>query len=190
MTSGDFPHYTNCAGADGRYTLFRLGPYTWPIEFTGAGYGNEWSGAASDRFSAAGIQVRSGAMVTLDALLRPEARIVNFDRGPNAPELWAITAFDAVTGDIAGSAVYHAPDLGGLNAGPVILRYEGNTPGVEPCWYVGRPRPGLPTGRRSAPTQLRMSPGQTINGLSIIPGVTCLSSSQPLIPRRPATIAR
>lgn len=197
MTSGlmmvctNLPHYTDCSEADGGYRLDRLGPYAWPVEFVAAGHASEWSGGATDRFRAKPIPVRAGEVTRLDASLGPEGKIGTLNLGPNAPAYWSATAFNAETGDYAGSAVYHNPPvIGGLNTAPIFIQYDDYTPGVEPCWYYRTTRPAQGTRRPLVSSIVKVTAGQTVDGIALIPGETCRRAAPRLLsdplPRRPA----
>lgn len=178
-TSGAY--FTGCSGTDGRYRLDGLGPYAWPVEFVAAGHASQWSGGAADRFHATLIPVKAGVTTTLDAALGPAGRMPIVDRGPNPPAYWSATAFHALTGDYVGSAVYHnSPVIDGLNTGPVYIQYDDYTYGVDPCWYYRPAAPSPPMRRAVRSPIVNVTAGQTLDGIALVPGQTCL----PTAPRR------
>lgn len=186
MECSSAPHYTACTGQDGSYRLDGLGPYSWPVEFAAAGHANQWSGGATDRFKATLVPVKPGSTTPLDASLGVEAKLTNFDRGSNPAQYWSVVAYHATTGDMVNSAGYTSPTIGGLSAGPIVLRY---TPydAPESCWYASASGTADQPRRPTVPGVVTVSTGQTIDGLRLIPGSTCLTNttSHEPIPRRP-----
>lgn len=186
MECSNLPHYTACTDQYGQYRLDGLGPYSWPVEFAADGHANQWSGGATNRFDATLVPVKPGQSTRLDASLGVEAKFTNFNRGTNPAEHWSVVAYHAVTGDMISTAWYGDPTLGGLSAGPVVLHYTPYDTN-ESCWYAnGSGTPEHPR-RPTVPTVVTVSTGQTIDGLSLIPGSTCFATptSRPPTPRRP-----
>ncbi|WP_328473524.1 carboxypeptidase-like regulatory domain-containing protein [Actinoplanes sp. NBC_00393] len=91
----------------GGYVLDRLGPYSWPLNFTP---NNElprlWSGGVGNRFRAETIRVRAGETTTYDQRLVRGAglRGAVTVRGGTADDSWTLIAVNAVTGDDMGKA--------------------------------------------------------------------------------------
>ncbi|MBM0238955.1 carboxypeptidase regulatory-like domain-containing protein [Micromonospora sp. ATA32] len=134
---------TSHSGSDhsGRYTVTGLGPYRWPLKYTGRraytqdGYAPEWSGDVTSRHLAVPVQVKADATVTAAAVtLVQDASILAFDRGPGAPSYWTVEAYHPITGDQMARQSGSVDGLTGLPAGPVLLRYvPGNG---KACWYL------------------------------------------------------
>jgi hypothetical protein len=176
---GNLPTITACADATGRYTMFGLGPYAWPVNFTAPGHAHQWSGGAANRFDATLVQVTAGQTTTLNAALGPEGRIVDVRPGGTDPVGWFATAYNSVTGDIVSGAVYHNPPIfGQLNTESIFIQYFPSLSGQPQtsCWY-GVPRRGFSPARYT----IAITAGQTINGLDLTPGVNC--GGLPRLPR-------
>ncbi|MBQ1048337.1 carboxypeptidase regulatory-like domain-containing protein [Micromonospora sp. C51] len=87
---------------DGRYTLTGLGPYRWPLYYTGYGLASQWSGGVADRRKADTVRVRSGTSVTSDQTLVAGTVVsgtITVDEMPNYSQ---VIAFHARTGDVTG----------------------------------------------------------------------------------------
>ncbi|WP_327038208.1 carboxypeptidase-like regulatory domain-containing protein [Micromonospora maris] len=110
---------------DGRYTMTGLGPYRWPLYFTGYGLASQWSGATTDRLRAATVRVRAGATVTADAALRAGTVVSGTITTAEMPFYSQVVAFHARTGDVVGVAdaaeSYHLRLLPGQR---VLLRCD------------------------------------------------------------------
>jgi hypothetical protein len=129
-----------CSNSSGTYLLEDLGPYRWPVEFTTSAYGWQWSGGASDRFSATYTRVTAGGTATgVDAAMRPAARITGTVPGfTNYGYVWS---HNAATGDIAGpmgSVQNGTLSIGGMSTQKVALRLWID----KQCWYGARMRGG------------------------------------------------
>lgn len=164
-SSSNLPSFTTSVQIGQTYRLDKLGPYAWPVEFFGDTVASTWSGGATNRFAAKYVKVTSGQTASLDVTVRPGARFTGIDLGGDPPEHWSVMAFDVVTGDVVGSAVYHAPDLRGLNTGRVFVAFDDyRTVEQFDCWYAGR----LP-----GDAALSVTVGQVYPGLRLVPGTTC-----------------
>ncbi|MEW2500707.1 carboxypeptidase regulatory-like domain-containing protein [Amycolatopsis sp. NPDC047767] len=115
------PWGVQCTYTEGRYTIGGLGPYDWRVQFpdlTGA-HAWQWSGGASDRFSARPVHVTAGAATTLDAALKPAGRITGKVLDATLPMQWvAVNAYNTRTGDpvgpdglVTGAGQYTLPGL-------------------------------------------------------------------------------
>ncbi|WP_320068976.1 carboxypeptidase regulatory-like domain-containing protein [Micromonospora sp. RTGN7] len=91
---------------DGRYTLERLGPYAWPLVFSGSPYATHWSGNAPSRFTATPVTVTAGRMATHDTALRRGSTVDGTFTNQDGVAFrdGRVTARSADTGDIAGYA--------------------------------------------------------------------------------------
>ncbi|MDG4797358.1 hypothetical protein [Micromonospora sp. WMMD1082] len=102
------PHPKYSEGAitddDGRYTLTGLGPYHWPLYFTGARLANQWSGGTADRARARPVRVRAGATVTADQALVAGTVVSGTVSVPELPSYSQVVAFHERTGDVVGVA--------------------------------------------------------------------------------------
>lgn len=88
---------------DGRYTLTGLGPYHWPLYYTGYGLASQWSGGVADRRQARPVRVRAGSTVTADQKLVAGTVVsgtITVDEMPNYSQ---VIAFHAGTGDVVGT---------------------------------------------------------------------------------------
>jgi hypothetical protein len=122
----------------GPYTLTGLGPYAWPVEFSGrAGFADQWSGNAPDRYAATLVQVKAGQTSVLNATMVPGESVTGFYyvTPPTTDYQGWVYAVNSVTGDETGF------DLGGtntfqiygLNSEPVRLKYQLYATGDR--WY-------------------------------------------------------
>ncbi|QOC92427.1 hypothetical protein [Micromonospora craniellae] len=89
---------------DGRYTLTGLGPYQWPLYFTGNGLASQWSGGTGDRRQASTVRVRAGRTVTLDQALTSGTALSGTVTAPDISHYAQVVAFHARTGDVVGVA--------------------------------------------------------------------------------------
>ncbi|MFF5054528.1 carboxypeptidase regulatory-like domain-containing protein [Micromonospora sp. NPDC000663] len=103
----------------GVYTIDRLGPYAWPLVFTGQPWASEWSGDATSRFTATPVTVTAGAAATQDAQLDQGVTLTGTFRTPDGtPYVGGYAIARSVdTGDIAGS--------GSINDGQFEIRLKG-----------------------------------------------------------------
>ncbi|WP_089154894.1 carboxypeptidase regulatory-like domain-containing protein [Micromonospora sp. NBS 11-29] len=105
--------------AQGRYTLDRLGPYAWPVVFSGNPHAAHWSGDAVSRFTATPVTVTAGGTATHDTAMRPGSTVTGtftLQGGPPSASGYVI-ARSADTGDIAGA--------GWMSDGRFTLRVTG-----------------------------------------------------------------
>ncbi|MDG4806820.1 carboxypeptidase-like regulatory domain-containing protein [Micromonospora sp. WMMD1120] len=98
---------TEDAVADERgvYTIKRLGPYAWPLVFSGYRQASEWSGDKPSRFTATPVQVTAGATATQNAQLDQGVELTGTFRTPDGTPFTSgyVIARSADTGDIAGN---------------------------------------------------------------------------------------
>ncbi|MFV2103204.1 carboxypeptidase-like regulatory domain-containing protein [Micromonospora sp. LOL_024] len=87
---------------DGRYTLTGLGPYRWPLHFTGHGLASQWSGGTADRTQARPARVRAGATATFDQELVAGTVVSGTVTVAQLPHYSQVIAFHARTGDAVG----------------------------------------------------------------------------------------
>jgi hypothetical protein len=105
-------------GADGRFTIPRLGPYAWPVQYAAgsqvsesgvpqpARYAWQWSGNATDRATATPVRVAAGQTVTADTQLVPggTVRATVVDRN-GVPRIAAkVVVFNAASREPVGAA--------------------------------------------------------------------------------------
>jgi hypothetical protein len=129
----------------GRYTLGKLGPYAWPLVFTGAGHPRQWSGNAGNRFQAVRVPVTAGARTTYDIALTGGATLTGEVTIPDGLPAtgWRLTVVDAVTGDQMAEFDSYGPGPGGtyrmavIGGQPVTIRWlvtgEGDI--IKTGWY-------------------------------------------------------
>jgi len=118
--------------ADGRYTLVNLGPYDWPLHFDHFDYAGQWSGGAPSRLLAKPVKVKAGKTATADAALTTGTLVrgtVQRASGQAVSNTW-VTAYDAVTGDIASSAWMYDDTYEMHVLGPTLVRFE-----VDRGWH-------------------------------------------------------
>ncbi|RUL94866.1 carboxypeptidase-like regulatory domain-containing protein [Verrucosispora sp. FIM060022] len=89
---------------DGRYTMTGLGPYRWPLYFSGYGLASQWSGATADRLRATTVRVRAGATVTADTALTAGTVVSGTITTAEMPFYSQVVAFHARTGEVVGVA--------------------------------------------------------------------------------------
>jgi 5-hydroxyisourate hydrolase-like protein (transthyretin family) len=94
------PH--GCTDANGLYTINRLGPGGWKVQFVPQGtYGWIWSGGATSRADASKVPVKSGGATTVDmALVRGAATLTGTIELPTGTEYY-VDVVNAETGDHA-----------------------------------------------------------------------------------------
>jgi hypothetical protein len=165
------PTSYSCIENDGSYRIDGLGPYAWPLAFHGQnGNPTVWSGNATSRLDAQLIPVVPGQTATYDFVL---PKIGWFAvKAPNITAYWQVTAFDAQTGDYAGSVNGYS-----VGMGPVLLRYDvSNGSGWTSCWIWHQKAPGkIASGVFYPGTETR--PAQ----VTIAPGRNCLPEQPPLV---------
>ncbi|ASW53414.1 carboxypeptidase-like regulatory domain-containing protein [Plantactinospora sp. KBS50] len=88
--------------ADGRYTVGRLGPYDWALQFSGPQIATQWSGGVGNSLLARTVRVRSGGSTTLDQPLRGATVVRGSVLVDELHNYSPVIAFNAVTGDVAG----------------------------------------------------------------------------------------
>lgn len=121
----------------GRYTLTGLGPYEWPLHVTGPGYAPQWSGGVPSRLLATPVRVIAGRTATGDAALTKGTAVrgtVTINGQPMTGGAWVV-AYDALLGDIAGTAwmpddTFEMPVLG-----PTAIRIRVTGSGTFDRWY-------------------------------------------------------
>ncbi|NGM13364.1 carboxypeptidase-like regulatory domain-containing protein [Verrucosispora sioxanthis] len=87
---------------DGRYTLTGLGPYRWPLYYTGYLLASQWSGGVADRRKADTVRVRSGTTVTSNQELVAGTVVSGTIAVDEMPNYSQVIAFHARTGDVTG----------------------------------------------------------------------------------------
>jgi hypothetical protein len=162
-----------CITPGGGYRITGLGPYAWPVHFTGySASPTVWAGNAMSRLDAQLITVPPGQMATYDFVL---PQIGSFAvSGPSASTYWRLDAFDAQTGDYAGSVNDYS-----IGRGPVLLRfnvYSGDGSTVSSCWLW---HPQVP-GRIASGVFYPGTAGQPAP-LKITPGRNCRPEQPPLV---------
>ncbi|WP_433793570.1 carboxypeptidase-like regulatory domain-containing protein [Actinoplanes sp. CA-252034] len=142
---GPGPIHSVNTDAQGRYTIGKLGPYSWPLSFTASGHPRQWSGNVGDRFKAVAIPVTSDGAATYDIELARGSTLtgkVTIPAGLPA-DGWRLTVINAVTGDQMADfdsygqgpgGTYRMPVIGGQ---PVKISWlatgEGDT--IKTGWY-------------------------------------------------------
>ncbi|MGN9891472.1 carboxypeptidase-like regulatory domain-containing protein [Micromonospora sp. L31] len=165
---------------EGRFTITGLGPYRWPLQYTGQWIGDDkpfalaWSGNATNRYLATPVQVKADATVTAPPVTLPyDGTIRQFDVGAGAGTTWSVEAYHPSTGDLV--AVYRRPydeAMVGLPAGPLLLRHVPSS--GKPCWYVAGGATGG-AGSNPRPTVVTLAARQVIDSVRLVPGSTCLA---------------
>ncbi|MEG3637025.1 hypothetical protein [Micromonospora palythoicola] len=87
---------------DGRYNLSGLGPYRWPLYYTGYLLASQWSGGVADRTKADTVRVRSGTTVTSNQTLVAGTVVTGTIAVDELPNYSQVIAFHARTGDVTG----------------------------------------------------------------------------------------
>ncbi|TCB94295.1 carboxypeptidase regulatory-like domain-containing protein [Micromonospora zingiberis] len=138
---------------DGRYTLAGLGPYHWPLFFTGPGLASQWSGGTADRLLARTVRVRPGATVTADQTLVGGTLVQGTITIAEMPYYSQVVAFHARTGDVVGVAdAAGSYTLRLLPGQRVLLRCDcAYTPSR---WYPNADGIGAASSLRVGPTPL------------------------------------
>ena len=137
-----------CAsGDDGRYVLTNLGPYVWPVQFfhfyaSSFSYGNAWSGGASDRKTATGVQATPGTPTEANGAIAQFGPRIRFDPryedGQRYDGYLGYTMYNARTGDVIASGASYSfmRDVAGLSDQNVKITFSTGYPnGVH--WYGG-----------------------------------------------------
>lgn len=134
------PINVRCTGADGRYTINGLGPYSWRVQFPdySGTYAWTWSGGSADRFGAREIAVRAGRTATANARLVAGGTLTGQITGATLPNQFIhVVAWNARTGDwaapsarISGAAMYMLSDLASQR---IRLEYRGTS--ADPIQY-------------------------------------------------------
>ncbi|MEV2239813.1 hypothetical protein [Micromonospora sp. NPDC049891] len=97
---GDYGPMTD---QDGRYTVTGLGPYRWPLYYTGDYLASQWSGATADRTKARLVRVRAGTTVAAaDQRLVAGTPVSGTIAVAELPSYSQVIAFHARTGDVTG----------------------------------------------------------------------------------------
>lgn len=91
-------------GADGRYTLGGLGPYTWPLFYQSYGLASQWSGGVANRYDAAGTTITVGGTATANATLTTGSTLTGTLTSTAPVSFARLTAYNKVSGDIMGFA--------------------------------------------------------------------------------------
>ncbi len=136
------PSHDTDAGEDGRYTLNRLGPYSWPLVFTTGIHARQWSGGTGNRFQAELIQLSAGAGTTYNMALKHGSSVkgvVSIAPGARGGQ-WRLNAVNAVTGDPAGVADSYNTENGAyemLLAGGQQIKISWSLYGEGAPWQDG-----------------------------------------------------
>jgi len=119
------PGWDTGLDANGRYTLGKLGPYSWPLLFGSDGDPRQWSGHTGNRFQAAGVPVTAGGTTTYDFSMSKGSTLKGKVTVPSAPTAaWRLRVVNAATGDFMGEfdssaagphGAYAVPLLGGTS---------------------------------------------------------------------------
>ncbi|WDZ85916.1 carboxypeptidase regulatory-like domain-containing protein [Micromonospora cathayae] len=90
--------------AQGRYTLERLGPYAWPVVFSGHPYPHQWSGNTVSRYTATPVPVTVGNTTPYDLAIRTGSTVGGAVTDPTGTPFTEgyVAAHNAETGDIVG----------------------------------------------------------------------------------------
>ncbi len=127
------PAWDTHTDAQGRYTITELGPYAWPLLFSGAGYPRQWSGHGGDRYRAEKVKVLPSGTTTYNFTPVTGATLKGTVTAP-AGGMWRIHVYNAATGDQMGAFDSSAAGPGG--------RYELEVIGSQQVkidwnWYIG-----------------------------------------------------
>lgn len=164
--------------ADGSYTVTGLGPYQWPLLFSGGGHAMQWSGGTSSRFDATKIQVIAGATATYNHLMKTGTTITGtVANGPAVPPGWArITASEASTGDIAGltDSQDGAYQLRVLPGASIKINLDYTMSGAY--WQLWLEGTGFPN---SKTLKVR---GKTTLDMCVTSGTTLVDCTRPVVP--------
>ncbi|MGC5333911.1 carboxypeptidase regulatory-like domain-containing protein [Micromonospora sp. DT62] len=87
----------------GRYSVTGLGPYDWPLRFSGTGIATQWSGGVGNVLLARTVRVRPGGTATLHQALRSSITVGGSIRTDELATYSTVVAFDALTGDVVGA---------------------------------------------------------------------------------------
>ncbi|MEV4417795.1 hypothetical protein [Catellatospora sp. NPDC049609] len=161
------PGLVGCS-TQGHYTLDRLGPYQWTIDYSSNGLLKTWSG----RSGAPRVQLVSGQSTVADVSFPSSALDQTVEFGGPAGTPLALRVFDAWTGrelldrydvdSVVGLVPRYEPVT-------VQLEYDG-----ERCWAY------FTEGRRMTP--YFVAGGREISMITLTPGVNCLPGEPPRLP--------
>jgi len=133
------------AGTDaaGHYTINNLGPYAWPVEFTGrAAHEYQWSGGANSHLLATPVKVTAGQTATATAKLRSRGgtirgKVVDSAGRPFTDSV--VSVVNAFTGDGAAfigevnpDGTFEIPAIG-----PQFVKVTYSTGFAQPNRWVG-----------------------------------------------------
>lgn len=115
--------------ADGRYTLANLGPYDWPLHFGHFEYAGQWSGGVPSRLLAKPVKVKAGEAVSADAALTKGTLVRGTVQRASGEAVGDadVTAYDAVTSDIAAVARVTGNTYEMRVLGPTLVRFRVNS---------------------------------------------------------------
>jgi hypothetical protein len=96
--------YAPMSDETGRFTVSGLGPYHWPLQFSGGGYAAQWSGGVANRLQARTVRVTAGGTATLATQRLVRGTEIRGAITPGTlPTYAGVRAFNTATGDLAGS---------------------------------------------------------------------------------------
>lgn len=127
------PAWDTDTDALGRYTITGLGPYAWPLLFTGAGYPRQWSGHGGNRYRAETVKVLPAGTTTYDFTPVAGSTLKGKVTAP-AGASWRIHAFNAATGDQMGTFDSYNAGPGGTYEMKVI---GGQQVKIDWSWRIG-----------------------------------------------------
>ncbi|MFI7547561.1 carboxypeptidase regulatory-like domain-containing protein [Actinoplanes sp. NPDC049599] len=127
------PSWDTDTDAQGRYTITDLGPYAWPLLFSGAGYPRQWSGHVGNRYQAETVPVLPSGTTTYNFTPVAGSTLKGKVTAP-AGATWRIHAFNAATGDQMGTFDSSAAGPGGTYELKVIGSQQVK---VDWSWYIG-----------------------------------------------------
>jgi hypothetical protein len=123
----------------GRFTVTGLGPYNWPLQFSGFLIATQWSGGVANRLVARTARVRSGRTATLNQTLHTPTWISGSITVDEMPAYSQVIAFNASTGDIAGVVTvgdtYELPMLPGQ-----VVKLRCDCAHAPSVWHSGQAR--------------------------------------------------
>ncbi|MEU8262921.1 carboxypeptidase regulatory-like domain-containing protein [Micromonospora sp. NPDC048999] len=152
VTAFDIPRpgsYAESTNKEGKYTVWNLGPYEWPLLFTPTGdLPRQWSGATGNRFKAETVSVTSRATNTYDTTLSAGVKVtgtVTIRPGGTAWSGGRLKARGVTSGDLL--AVGDVPAQGGtyefrvIGDGQLSLEWYLADPVTKSTgWYDDNPR--------------------------------------------------
>ncbi|HZM78837.1 MAG TPA: carboxypeptidase-like regulatory domain-containing protein [Candidatus Limnocylindrales bacterium] len=90
------------ADEQGRYTIGFLGPYQWPLRFSGSSDGVQHSGQIGNRLAAQTVSVQSGQTTVYDFQFKKPVQVTTT---PNAGTIECrVRAFNVISGDLMAEA--------------------------------------------------------------------------------------